>query len=77
MAQQVANGNLAECKRKVMQFVTVFHLLRQGQPMIDFEGCKYLFDFLEVPNNPRKQWTYTTGPTWLKLCMNLCSNPFV
>jgi hypothetical protein len=45
MAQQVVNGDLAKHKRKFVQFVMIFHLLRQGQHMLDFKGCEDLFDF--------------------------------
>lgn len=30
MAQQIANGDLVESKKKFMQFITIFHLLKQS-----------------------------------------------
>ncbi len=29
--------------------------------MTNFKGCKDVFDFLEMPNNPQKHQTDTTG----------------
>lgn len=36
----------------------IFHLLRHGQPMTYFKGCKELFDF-NLLNNRWKHWTNT------------------
>jgi hypothetical protein len=41
--------------------VAIFHLLKHGKPMIDFEHMKGLFDFLKVHHMPRKHSTYSTS----------------
>jgi hypothetical protein len=45
---QLEDGGKAERKKKYIQFVVIWHLLKQGHPMIDFEGLKGLFKFLKV-----------------------------
>jgi hypothetical protein len=44
-----------------MQFVTLFHLLKLGKPIIDFESMHGLLQFLKVENIPNKHWTNTSG----------------
>ncbi len=61
MAQQIANGDPIENKRKFVQFIVIFHLLKQGHLVMDFKGCKEFFNFLKVSNNPRKHWIDTTS----------------
>jgi len=39
----------------------IFHLLKHGKFMIDFEHMKDLFDFLKVHHTPRKYWTNSSG----------------
>jgi hypothetical protein len=73
LVQQIANGDLVENKRKLMQFITIFHLLKQKRPMTNFKGCKELFNFF----NPWKHWTNITSWTWLKPCMILCFDLFI
>jgi hypothetical protein len=34
--------------------VAIFHLLKHGRPMTDFEHMRYLFDFLKVNHMPKK-----------------------
>jgi hypothetical protein len=34
---QVNFGLLIEKKQKLLQFVTIFHLLQQGRPILDYE----------------------------------------
>jgi hypothetical protein len=42
---------------KYIQVVAIFHLLKNGKPMIDFENLKELFEFLKNFNAPKKHWT--------------------
>jgi len=49
--QLVLNGKKVENKKKYLEFVTTFHLLKHGKPMINFEhNMKELFEFLEFTN---------------------------
>jgi hypothetical protein len=41
-------------KRKFIQFVAIFWLLKQGRPMTNFEAMKLLFEFLKVKHTPKK-----------------------
>jgi hypothetical protein len=44
---QVQRGFKGDHVRKVAQFANVFHLLYQGQPMLEYESHKELFNFFE------------------------------
>ncbi len=48
-------------RRKYLSSVVIFHLLKHGKPMIDFEHMKGLFDFVNVHHTPRKYWTNSSG----------------
>ncbi len=57
----MVNGRKAKKKKQIGQFVAIFHLLKHGEPMTDFEHIKYLFDFLKIHHMPKKQWTNSIG----------------
>ncbi len=40
-----------------MQFATIFHLLEQGCPMLEYEAIKPLYEFLVVPTTNKKHWS--------------------
>jgi hypothetical protein len=41
-------------KRKEVQIAVLFHLLRNGRPMVEYEGMRNLLGHLEVPKLPKK-----------------------
>ncbi len=41
---------------KYIEFGAIFHLLKNGTPMIDFESLKESFEFLKFVNAPKKHW---------------------
>jgi len=41
-------------KKKISSLFSLWHLLAEGQPMKNFEALKPLFQFLKIPNCPRK-----------------------
>jgi len=43
--QQVINGLANEKCRKLVQFDTLFHTLKNGRPMFEYEDHRDLFDF--------------------------------
>jgi hypothetical protein len=45
-----------EKKWKFLQFVTIFHLLQKGHPLMDYENMRQLFAFFKVPNNRQHHW---------------------
>jgi hypothetical protein len=51
--QQVANGVVGGKCRNVFQFATLFHTLKHGRPMLQYEAHKELFDFLNLEKNPK------------------------
>ncbi len=51
------NGGRVEFFLKYNQFLAIFHLLKNGRPMIDSESLKELFEFLKFVNAPKKHWT--------------------
>jgi hypothetical protein len=61
VAEQIVAGATLERKKKLVQFASVYILLRDGRPMTDYSGMKDLVEFLEVPNCPRKHWGQSTG----------------
>jgi hypothetical protein len=51
--KQVTNGLVGEKCRKLVQFATLFHTLKHGRPMLEYEVHKDLFDFLNLEENPK------------------------
>jgi hypothetical protein len=41
-----------KCK-KLVQFATLFHTPKHGQPMFEYKVHKKLFDFLSLEENPK------------------------
>ena len=52
-----------ERARKRLQMGTIFHLLEQGRPMLEYEALQPLFEFLEVPKIPKRHWSDNAGWT--------------
>jgi hypothetical protein len=50
---KLQNGDPKEHK-KVWTICHNFPFIEVGRPMTNFKGCKDVFDFLEMPNNPQK-----------------------
>jgi hypothetical protein len=46
--QSVTNGLVNEKRKKLIQFATLFHTLKHGRPMHEYEAHKDLFDFLNL-----------------------------
>jgi hypothetical protein len=46
---------------KLVQFATLFHALKHGGPMFEFEVHKDLFDFLSLEENLKMHWTHNFG----------------
>jgi hypothetical protein len=59
-------------KKKSIQFVNIFHLLNQGQPMIKFKMLEYHYGLLRLKNNPKKHILTQVGREWHKVCMMSC-----
>lgn len=57
IATQLGNGDAREKGIKVVQFATIFHLLQQGCPMLEYEAIKPLYEFLVVPTTNKKHWS--------------------
>jgi hypothetical protein len=55
--QQVDNVDVGENQCKIVQFTIFFYVLENGQPMVEYEYLKPLFEFLKVKNLPKKHWT--------------------
>jgi len=39
-----------------IQFATLFHTLKHGRPMVEYEAHKELFDFLSFEKNSKIHW---------------------
>jgi hypothetical protein len=61
IAKLVVNGRKARKRKTFVQFVAIFHLLKHGRPMTNFEHMKTMFHFLKVHHTPRKHWTNSTN----------------
>ncbi len=59
--QQVATRLTGETRRTLVQFDTLFHTLKHGQPMFEYKAHKELFDFLNLEENSRMYWTNSIG----------------
>jgi hypothetical protein len=46
-----------------VQLATLFQLLSDGRPMVEFEARFKLYDFLSVPDLPQQHWS--NGAGWL------------
>jgi hypothetical protein len=55
IATQLGNGDAWE--KGIVQFATIFHLLEQGCPMLEYEAIKPLYEFLVVPTTNKKHWS--------------------
>jgi hypothetical protein len=58
---KVVVGFIQERKKKMVQFCTMFHLLKLGHPMRDYNACQELYNALNVPHQPRKHWSEPAG----------------
>ncbi len=68
---QVNFGLHIEKKQKLLQFVTIFHLLQQGRPTLDYERMRQLFIFVKMPNNPQHHWNHSSVWTMAKCMHNI------
>ena len=57
----MANCTTLEAKQKRVQLATLFEILCDGRPMLEFESRSELYHFLQVPHCPRAHWSYTSG----------------
>jgi hypothetical protein len=51
--QQVTTRLANEKCKKLVKFATLFHTLKHGQPMLEYNAHKELFDFLNLEENPK------------------------
>ncbi len=68
----MTNGLVGEKHKKLVQFATLFHTLKHGMPMFEYEAHKDLFDFMNLENNHKMHWTNNFG--WVMaqhICMAL------
>jgi hypothetical protein len=40
---------------------TIFHLLNQGRPMVEYEAIRSLLQFLETPKLAKNHWSDNMG----------------
>lgn len=55
--QQVINEFVGEKHNKLVQFITLFHTLKHGRRMFEYEIHKDLFEFLNLEEDPKMHWT--------------------
>lgn len=58
---QLVQNEGGERSRKRVQFATVFHVLQEGRPMLEYESLNRLLNFLRVPHMPKKHWSDDSG----------------
>jgi hypothetical protein len=66
--QQLNQSNRLEREKKKVQFATLFQILKDGRPMLEYESRAALYEFLNVPNFPRMHWSDNSGWTMAE-CM--------
>jgi hypothetical protein len=59
--QQLNQSNMLERKKKKVQFATLFQILVDGHPMLEYESKATLYEFLNVPNFPIMHWSDNSG----------------
>jgi hypothetical protein len=59
--QQLNQSNRLEREKKKVQFATLFQILADGRPMLEYESRATLYEFLYVPNFPRMHWSDNSG----------------
>jgi hypothetical protein len=52
---------VGEKHKKLIKFATLFHALKHGSPMLEYEAHKELFDFLNLEENPKMHWIDSIG----------------
>lgn len=68
-------GAVIDNKCKCTQFVVIFWILKLGQPFIDFEKMKELFEFSKVKNTPCKYWSNSTNWQMVETMHQIVSRP--
>lgn len=58
---EMTRNDAGERSRKRVQFSTVFHILAEGRPMVEYESLNSLFSFLQVRHLPKKHWSDNSG----------------
>jgi hypothetical protein len=58
---RVTNVLVGEKHRKLVQFATMFHTLKHGMLMLEYEAQKDLFDFLNLEESLKMHWTNNYG----------------
>lgn len=54
VAIHIARDVTMERKKKLTQFINVFHVLSKGKPMVDYETSLGLYRELKVPDLPKE-----------------------
>jgi len=57
----MGDGMVIENCCKNVQFVTLFHILQNVWPMVEYEVLKLLFEYLRMKNMPKKHWKDAYG----------------
>ncbi len=68
----MTNGLVGEKRKKLVQFATLFHTLKHGMPMLQYDAHNDLFYFMNLEENPKMHWTDNFG--WVMaqhICMAL------
>jgi hypothetical protein len=55
--QQLNQSNKLEREKKKVQFATLFQILADGRPMLEYESRAAMYEFLNVPKFPRMHWS--------------------
>lgn len=61
--QQIHLCTSMEARKKKVQFATLFQLLNEGRPMIEYESRIHLYRLLNVPDLPVAHWCDNSGWT--------------
>jgi len=73
----MTRNDAGEHSRKRVQFATVFHILAEGRPMIEYEFLNSLFNFLQVRHIPKKQWSDNSGWAMAEVLYSLVKTKLV
>jgi hypothetical protein len=59
--EQINNCTSLEAKKKRVQFATLFQLLSDGRPMLEFQSRVALYKLIGVPDLPSAHWCDSSG----------------
>jgi hypothetical protein len=62
---------VGEKQKKLIKFATLFNILKHGIPMLEYKVHIYIFNFLNLVENPKLYWVSSMGSTMVQHMHNI------